>query len=266
MPLILNFYFFFRKKDITLLIMIIQFQFLLTILLLISPSVFSATFTSGLIGDSDGYPFNISTSNQIQQVVVTYDIGTYGNGLNSILLQFTNSYQSSVYGSLSGSVSLYSPQTSIIKIIVCIGGETVPAYIYSIQFFTKGKQSPVYGCPYNAQIDTTCYSVGTPGGLVGIQGYADGIVYGLNFVSNKAISIVPSPTTTTSTTTTTTTTKPFTGALLYTLTGHTDIIFKIVTLTNGNLASGSKDNTVKIWNPKTGALVYTLTVNLLFTH
>ncbi len=145
-----------------------QFQFLLYILLLISSSAFGATFTSGLIGYSVGYSFNISTSYQIQQMLVTYDVESYGNGLNSILFQFTNGYQSSLYGSLSGSASLYSAATGqyINKVIVCVGGLSVSAYIYSIQFFTKGKQSPIFGCPYNAQTDTTCYSVSTPGGLL----------------------------------------------------------------------------------------------------
>ena len=49
------------------------------------------------------------------------------------------------------------------------------------------------------------------------------------------------------------------GSLLYAFTSHTHIVSTLATLPNGNLASGSNDNTVKIWNPSTGLLVYTLT-------
>jgi WD40 repeat protein len=38
-----------------------------------------------------------------------------------------------------------------------------------------------------------------------------------------------------------------TGSLLYTLTGHIDIVYTLATLRNGDLASGSLDKTVKIW-------------------
>ena len=203
-------------------------------------------------------------------MLFTYDVESYGNGLNSILFKFTNGYQSSLYGSLSGSASLYSAATGqyITKIIVCVGGPTVSAYIYSIQFFTKGKQSPIFGCPYNVQTDTICYSVSAPGGLLGVQGYADSIVYGLNFVSNQAITTnATAPTTTTSTkTTTATTTKTFTGALRFTLTGHTSDLNTLVQLSNGNLASGASDNTIKIWNHSTGALVYNLTGHASFVY
>ena len=40
-----------------------------------------------------------------------------------------------------------------------------------------------------------------------------------------------------------------TGSLVYTLTGHTANVNTLTTLPNGNLASDSSDNTVKIWNP-----------------
>ncbi len=48
-------------------------------------------------------------------------------------------------------------------------------------------------------------------------------------------------------------------ALVFTMTGHTWGVSSLVTLSNGNLASGSGDDTVKIWNTKSGLLVYTLT-------
>jgi WD40 repeat protein len=51
---------------------------------------------------------------------------------------------------------------------------------------------------------------------------------------------------------------PNSGALLYTLTGHTIGLMTLATLPNGNLASGSADSTVKIWNPNTGSLLCTL--------
>jgi hypothetical protein len=75
--------------------MIIKFQYLLTILLLITKSVFGAIFTSGLIGYTKGNSFSISSSNQILKVLATYDV----NGLNSIQLQFSN--RLNVYQSLS---------------------------------------------------------------------------------------------------------------------------------------------------------------------
>jgi WD40 repeat protein len=48
------------------------------------------------------------------------------------------------------------------------------------------------------------------------------------------------------------------GLLVYTLTGQTVVVWTLAALPNGNLASGSWDNTVKIWNTNTGSLVYTL--------
>ena len=39
-----------------------------------------------------------------------------------------------------------------------------------------------------------------------------------------------------------------TGSLIKTLTGHTDRVFSLAVLPNGFLASGSHDNTIKIWN------------------
>ncbi len=61
-------------------------------------------------------------------------------------------------------------------------------------------------------------------------------------------------------------TKTFTGALRFTLTGHTSDLNTLVQLSNGNLASGASDNTIKIWNPSTGALVYNLTGHTSFVY
>jgi len=63
--------------------------------------------------------------------------------------------------------------------------------------------------------------------------------------------------TSTKTTATMSTTK-LPGSLIFTLTGHTSWVNTLVTLPNGNLASGSGDSTVRIWNPSTGTLVNTL--------
>jgi hypothetical protein len=76
-------------------------------------------------------------------------------------------------------------------------------------------------------------------------------------ISTTITTSITSTTFTTSTTTMSTTKLP--GLLVYTLTGHSDYVYSLATLSNGNLASGSVDNTVKIWNPNTGSLVYTLT-------
>jgi WD40 repeat protein len=43
------------------------------------------------------------------------------------------------------------------------------------------------------------------------------------------------------------------------MTGHTWGVSSLVTLSNGNLESGSDDDTVKIWNITSGLLVYTST-------
>ena len=48
-------------------------------------------------------------------------------------------------------------------------------------------------------------------------------------------------------------------SLIQTLTGHTDWVWALTVLQNGNLVSGSVDRTIKIWNPTTGALIQTLT-------
>jgi len=56
-------------------------------------------------------------------------------------------------------------------------------HVYSIQFTTnQGEQSLVYG-----KINKLCYDVYLPGGLLGLEGYADTYVNGLNFVSNQEI-------------------------------------------------------------------------------
>ena len=47
--------------------------------------------------------------------------------------------------------------------------------------------------------------------------------------------------------------------MIKTLTGHTNVVQALTVLQNGNLVSGSSDNTIKIWNPTTGALIQTLT-------
>ena len=43
-----------------------------------------------------------------------------------------------------------------------------------------------------------------------------------------------------------------TGALTETLTGHNGDVYALALLKNGNLASGSEDNSIKIWNTETG--------------
>jgi len=40
---------------------------------------------------------------------------------------------------------------------------------------------------------------------------------------------------------------PTTGALIQTLTGHTNPVKALTVLQNGNLVSGSEDYTIKIW-------------------
>ena len=51
------------------------------------------------------------------------------------------------------------------------------------------------------------------------------------------------------------------GSLIYTLSSHTNHIYCLKQLSNGQLLSGSSDNTVKIWDVNTGQLVQTLTYN-----
>ena len=46
--------------------------------------------------------------------------------------------------------------------------------------------------------------------------------------------------------------------MIKTLNGHTNVVFSLTVLQNGNLVSGSVDNTIKIWNQTTGALIQTL--------
>jgi WD40 repeat protein len=46
------------------------------------------------------------------------------------------------------------------------------------------------------------------------------------------------------------------GWQVYSLTGHSGAVWSVAFSPNGNLvASGSRDNLVKIWNAETGALV-----------
>ena len=50
-----------------------------------------------------------------------------------------------------------------------------------------------------------------------------------------------------------------TGAFIQTLRGHTDNVFSVAFSPDGNtLASGSVDDTIKIWNARTGAFIQTL--------
>jgi WD40 repeat protein len=51
---------------------------------------------------------------------------------------------------------------------------------------------------------------------------------------------------------------PQDGTLKKTLTGHTDAVWTLTTLLNGNLASGSFDKTIRIWNLNDGKLNITL--------
>jgi len=78
--------------------------------------------------------------------------------------------------------------------------------------------------------------------------------------SSKILSTTSTIRSTTSTTSTSKTNRTtlVPGSLVYTLTGHTNAIYRLAILPNGNLASGSLDNTIKIWNPNTGSLVFTL--------
>jgi len=50
----------------------------------------------------------------------------------------------------------------------------------------------------------------------------------------------------------------FTGVLKKTLTGHTGLVQSLTILKNGDLASGSSDNTIKIWDSEEGSLKQTL--------
>jgi len=49
------------------------------------------------------------------------------------------------------------------------------------------------------------------------------------------------------------------GTLKKTLTGHTGVVVVLTTLSNGDLVSGSGDNTIKIWNGNDLSLKKTLT-------
>ncbi len=50
-----------------------------------------------------------------------------------------------------------------------------------------------------------------------------------------------------------------TWSLKRTLTGHSNRVYLLVVLQNGDLASGSDDKTIKIWDSSTGSLKRTLT-------
>ena len=47
--------------------------------------------------------------------------------------------------------------------------------------------------------------------------------------------------------------------LIQTLYGHAQRVAVLTVLQDGNLVSGSSDNTIKIWNPTSGELIQTLT-------
>ncbi len=106
-------------------------------------------------------------------------------------------------------------RASFYQVLICIGSQSVN----SIQFITNTDvQSSVFGCPYSDQKGTTCYTVSAPGGLLGLQGYADSIVKGINFVSNQPITFSKITTTrpkTTTALTKTTRPKTSTGTLLF---------------------------------------------------
>ena len=48
------------------------------------------------------------------------------------------------------------------------------------------------------------------------------------------------------------------SANIQTLNGHTNSVRALSTLSNGNIASGSGDKTIKIWNVSTGECIHTL--------
>ncbi len=47
-------------------------------------------------------------------------------------------------------------------------------------------------------------------------------------------------------------------SLKYELNGHIDKITSVISLSDGNITSGSLDSSIKIWNPYTGNLILTL--------
>jgi len=51
------------------------------------------------------------------------------------------------------------------------------------------------------------------------------------------------------------------GSLVYTLNGHQSSVESLVAFPNSYLASGSWDNTVRIWDPNNGSLIFTLFIN-----
>ena len=52
---------------------------------------------------------------------------------------------------------------------------------------------------------------------------------------------------------------PQDGSSIKFLTGHTGLVRSLTLLSNGYLASGSRDQSIKIWNTDTGSVVRTLT-------
>ena len=54
---------------------------------------------------------------------------------------------------------------------------------------------------------------------------------------------------------------PITSDLLRTLIGHSNQVFSVTFYSNGLLASGSKDKTIKIWNLRTVVVLDTIRVH-----
>ncbi len=55
-------------------------------------------------------------------------------------------------------------------------------------------------------------------------------------------------------------------SLIKTLSGHNDAVTTLKVLNNGNVASGSFDSLVKIWNPEDGSLIFNLTGHTNFVN
>ena len=128
---------------------------------------------------------------------------------------------------------------------------------------------------HSLQFGTSVFSLAVlqSGFLVGTY---DNSVFVLSVLSDGCYvtSATQAPPTTTPTTTTPTTTSPTTTVYVPTttteppcmmtlslnkaLSGHANLVNKLVVLPNGNLASGSGDTTIRIWDKNDGSLVRTL--------
>jgi WD40 repeat protein len=193
-------------------------------------------FSTQNFGTSSGYySKGISLPNYYISAIYVHS----GSLIDGIQLEFQNSvtndtFTDSYYGGSGGNVEKFAVPNDefITSIYICFG-----VFVYQLRFKTnKGTKSPYYG-GYGG----TCAKISfEKPGLLDISVKYEDYLNRIQFFSSTPIETesLNSP------------------ALVFSLSANA-ALYSLIKLSNGNIASGSDDATVKIWDPITGSLLKT---------